>query len=88
MKSVKTHPSPLDSILQHLYNVLSDDTATRESLGPGLEDALGEADLLQREAKCEAQWEFLVEHVVLRHEVGKTLSDVVKQLTDEKQEVH
>lgn len=72
--------APGDGVLQQLDNILVDDTGTVEALRPGLQQALGEAQLAQREREGEAQWQALLIDIVLRHKVGEALGYVIEQL--------
>lgn len=69
-KYIVTHPSSSYGILQHFHDIFAHNSAAGEPLGPRLQDALGQADLLQGEAEREPQWESLLGNVVLWHEVG------------------
>ncbi|KNC26511.1 hypothetical protein FF38_08637 [Lucilia cuprina] len=69
-----------NGIFQQLDYVLINHTSTVETLSPGDQQTLGEAQLCQGEGESEAQRQTLLVDVMLVHKVGQTLGDMIKQL--------
>ena len=73
---------PGQSLPEQLNNIRPLHSGTFESFGPVGQFAHCQTLLLAGEAECEAQWKTLrlVSNIPVRHKVGQTLGNVIKQL--------